>query len=77
VVPPSAQPEVKSESATSSATRSFSLRQRLQLWLISWAGYLFIRLVGATLRFTIVREPGCMSDGRVVPHRSGVSGTAA
>jgi lysophospholipid acyltransferase (LPLAT)-like uncharacterized protein len=65
VVPPSAQAEVKSKSAQ--ATRSFSLRQRIQLWLITWAGYLFIRLIGPTLRFTVVREPDCISDGWGAP----------
>jgi lysophospholipid acyltransferase (LPLAT)-like uncharacterized protein len=49
------------------ASRSFSLRQRFSLWLISWTGYLFIRLIGPTLRYTIVPEPGCVSDGRTVP----------
>jgi lysophospholipid acyltransferase (LPLAT)-like uncharacterized protein len=67
VVPPSAQAAVKSESATSTATRSFSVRQRVLLWLISWAGYLFIRLIGPTLRFTVVREPDCLSDGWIAP----------
>jgi len=66
-VPPSAQTEIKSESAASTATRSFSLRQRIQLGLISWAGYLFIRLIGPTLRFTVVREPDCLSDGWGAP----------
>jgi len=41
----------------------FSLRQRLSLWLITWAGYLLIRLVGFTLRFNVVCEPGCLTDG--------------
>lgn len=49
------------------ATRSFSLRQRLSLWLITWAGYLLIRLIGPTLRYTMVPEPGCLSDGSDVP----------
>jgi len=65
VVPPSAQTEIKSESAP--GTRSFSLRQRIQLWLITWAGYLFIRWIGGTLRFTVVREPDCQSDGWGAP----------
>ena len=49
------------------ASRSFSLRQRFSLWLITWVGYLFIRLIGPTLRYTMVPEPGCLSDGWTVP----------
>jgi lysophospholipid acyltransferase (LPLAT)-like uncharacterized protein len=30
----------------------FTLRQRLAIWLISWFGYLALRLIGPTLRFT-------------------------
>ena len=58
----SAQIEVQSESA--SATRSFSFSERLKLWLISWAGFLLIRLIGPTLRFRLIAEPGCLSDQR-------------
>jgi hypothetical protein len=32
--------------------REFSLRERILLWLISWAGYLAIALIGPTLRFS-------------------------
>lgn len=56
-----AQAEIKSESAPS--TRSFSFSERMKLWLISWAGFLFIRMVGATLRYKFFPEPGCLSDG--------------
>jgi len=55
-----AQAERKSESSTDA--RSFSFGDRVKLWLISWAGYLFIRIVGSTLRYTIIAEPGCISD---------------
>jgi lysophospholipid acyltransferase (LPLAT)-like uncharacterized protein len=55
-----AQAEIKRESADS--TRSFSLSERIKLWLISWAGYLFIRVVGVTLRYKFVLEPGCVAD---------------
>ncbi|HZU31789.1 MAG TPA: lysophospholipid acyltransferase family protein [Candidatus Angelobacter sp.] len=55
-----AQPEIKSESVP--ASRSFSFGDRIKLWLITWAGYLFIRAVGATLRFSFFTEPGCPSD---------------
>jgi lysophospholipid acyltransferase (LPLAT)-like uncharacterized protein len=43
--------------------RTFSLRERLQLALITWAGYLFIRLIGPTLRFDVELEPAARSDG--------------
>ncbi|MBZ5508356.1 MAG: lysophospholipid acyltransferase family protein [Acidobacteriia bacterium] len=42
--------------------RSFSFSERVKLWLISWAGYLFIRAVGATLRYMFIPEPGCLAD---------------
>jgi len=41
---------------SSSEQRTFSLRERIQLWLISWAGYLMIALIGPTLRFSISWE---------------------
>jgi lysophospholipid acyltransferase (LPLAT)-like uncharacterized protein len=37
-------------------TRPFSLRQRILLWLISWASYLAIALIGPTLRCSISWE---------------------
>jgi hypothetical protein len=58
------QAEIKSESASS--FRSFSFGDRLKLWLISWAGYLFIRVVGATLRYKFIAEPGCLADENAV-----------
>lgn len=62
-----AQAEIKSESAAS--TRSFSFSERAKIWLISWAGFLFIRIVGATLRYEFFPEPGCLSDGQTAePH---------
>jgi lysophospholipid acyltransferase (LPLAT)-like uncharacterized protein len=36
--------------------RRFSLRQRILLWLISWASYLAISLIGPTLRYSISWE---------------------
>ncbi len=36
--------------------RRFSLRQRILLWFISWAGYLAIALIGPTLRYSISWE---------------------
>jgi len=47
--------------------RSFSLRERISLWLITWAGYLLIRGLCPTLRFTIAREENCLSDGWGAP----------
>jgi len=63
-VNPSTQTEIQSESA--SATRSFSFGERVKLSLISWAGFLLIRLICPTLRFEFIREPGCLGeeDGR-------------
>jgi len=37
-------------------TRRFSLRQRIFLWIISWAGYLAISAIGPTLRYAISWE---------------------
>lgn len=34
----------------------YSLRQRIALWIISWAGFLAIRIVGPTLRFSVSFE---------------------
>jgi lysophospholipid acyltransferase (LPLAT)-like uncharacterized protein len=39
-----------------SDAREFSLRERFLLWLISWAGYLAIAILGATLRCSISWE---------------------
>ena len=50
------------------SVRKFSLRERISLWLITWSGYLFIRLIGPTLRFNVVREPDCLSDGWGAPN---------
>jgi lysophospholipid acyltransferase (LPLAT)-like uncharacterized protein len=46
----------------------FSLRQRISLWLITWAGYLVIRWLCPTLRYTVIREPDCLSDGWGAPN---------
>jgi lysophospholipid acyltransferase (LPLAT)-like uncharacterized protein len=37
-------------------TRRFSFRQRILLWLISWASYLAIALIGPTLRYSLSWE---------------------
>jgi lysophospholipid acyltransferase (LPLAT)-like uncharacterized protein len=52
------------ETTADESVRTFSLLERLQLFLISWAGYLLIRLIGPTLRFSVQLEPGALSDGR-------------
>lgn len=39
-----------------SGTRGFSLRERVLLWLISWAAYAAITLIGPTLRYSISWE---------------------
>jgi lysophospholipid acyltransferase (LPLAT)-like uncharacterized protein len=36
----------------------FTLRQRLALWFITWAGWLMVRLIGPTLKYTISIEDG-------------------
>ena len=59
-----AQAKIQSENA--SATRSFSFSERIRLALISWAGFLLIRLICPTLRYELIRESGCLGeeDGR-------------
>lgn len=42
--------------------RVFSLRERIQLALISWAAIVLIRLIGPTLRVTFAPEPGCIAN---------------
>jgi lysophospholipid acyltransferase (LPLAT)-like uncharacterized protein len=49
------------------SARPFSLREQLLLSLITWAGYLLIRLIGPTLRFQTAVEEGCLSDGMSSP----------
>lgn len=55
-----AQTELTGESK---ASRPFSFKQRILLFLISWAGYLLVRGVGSTLRFQITLEEGSLADG--------------
>jgi lysophospholipid acyltransferase (LPLAT)-like uncharacterized protein len=45
----------------------FSLKQRMALALISWAGYLAIRLIGPTLRPSFTYEPGTEDEPRTRP----------
>ncbi len=48
--------------------RMFSLQQRLALFLITWIGYILIRLIGPTLRYTVSIEEGGPPD--FYPHPS-------
>jgi len=54
---------IEDQTKDESTSRPFSLRQQLLLSLITWAGYLLIRLIGPTLRFQTAVEEGCLSDG--------------
>jgi len=45
----------------------FSFKQRLSLWLISWACYLAIRMIGPTLRVSITYEPGSEDEPKTRP----------
>jgi lysophospholipid acyltransferase (LPLAT)-like uncharacterized protein len=38
--------------------RKFTFRERILLWLITWAGYLAIRILGPTIRFSVSWEEG-------------------
>jgi lysophospholipid acyltransferase (LPLAT)-like uncharacterized protein len=51
---PPVEPEQPSVSKNDS--RRFSLRQRFLLWLVSWASYFAIALIGPTLRYSISWE---------------------
>ena len=48
---------------TDSPRRQFTFWQRLRLWLFSWAGYVLIRALGPTLRYSICAEDGAPRDG--------------
>jgi lysophospholipid acyltransferase (LPLAT)-like uncharacterized protein len=61
-------PQAEASVAPAAAGRSFSLREKLSLWLITWAGYLLIRWLCPTLRFSVIREPDCLSDGWGAPN---------
>ena len=45
------------------APARFTVWQRLQLWLFSWAGYALISVLGPTLRYTVYVEAGAPPDG--------------
>lgn len=44
--------------------RTFSLRERIQLTLITWAATALIRLICPTLRYSFMPEPGCPGNIR-------------
>ena len=48
-------------------SRRFSLKQKLALLLVSWAGYLAIRLIGPTLRVSFTYEPGTEGEPKTRP----------
>jgi lysophospholipid acyltransferase (LPLAT)-like uncharacterized protein len=65
--PLAAEPPQKS----ASEERQFSLSERILLWLISWAGYLAIALIGPTIRYSISWEeepsqPGAIFEKPVI-----------
>jgi len=42
--------------------RKYTLKQRIQLWLITWSAYLVIRILGPTIRFSLSVEEGSLED---------------
>ena len=62
---------VEPSQKAASEEREFSLRERVLLWLISWAGYLAISVIGPTLRYSISWEeepspPGAIFEKPVI-----------
>ena len=53
--------------ASAEADRQFTTRQRFLLRLITWAGYLLIRVLGPTLRYSISIEDGGPPHWYVAP----------
>lgn len=51
-----AAPEISNDPGTRES--SFSFLQKLSLWLISWVGFLAIRVIAPTLRFSVSFEEG-------------------
>jgi hypothetical protein len=49
---------VSSAPSSSTPERAFTFRQRILLSLITWAGFLAIRLIGPTLKFSVSFEEG-------------------
>ena len=57
-MPEASTREAATSSETASGPRRWTLRQRIMLALIVWAGYWFIRLLGPTLRVSVSYEAG-------------------
>ena len=57
-MPSVSTPEAPATAQPASGARRFTLRQRIVLRIIIWAGYWFIRLIGPTLRVSISFEDG-------------------
>ena len=55
------------EAPAAAQPKTFSLRQRFALGLISLAGYLLVRLIGPTLRFAHVAEAGSFTGEGKMP----------
>ena len=58
---------VASETADSTSEKRFTRRQRFLIWLIGWAGYLLIRILGPTLRYHVSIEEGGPAHWYVAP----------
>jgi len=59
-VAPQTAPEIAPE-------ERFTRRQRFLIWLFTWAGYLLIRILGPTLRYTVAIEEGGPPHWYVAP----------
>jgi hypothetical protein len=62
-----AAPTPASSSETSTPQQQFTAWQKTQLWLITWLGFLIIRLIGPTLRFTVSFEDGGPGSLKIRP----------
>lgn len=49
---------MSSSAAAPEIAENFTLRERIALWAISWTGWLLVRLIGPTLRYTVSIEEG-------------------
>jgi len=58
---------IENPSGEGSQAFRFSSKQRLSLWLISWLGYLAIRIIGPTLRVSFTYEPGSENEPKTRP----------
>lgn len=58
-------PSAVEEKAT--VKESFSWREKLLVWLVTWIGYLAIRLIGPTLRYQVSVEAGGPAEGSIHP----------